>query len=114
HICRRARAAVARIGFSEENEWRVRELRVDKNGVGFRIEAPLAEFSGEYRINLLGRHQVINAVLAIAVGVELGLARAQIERGRAQCKPAKMRLQLWEHKGLRVVDDAYNANTDSM
>ena len=25
-----------------------------------------------------------------------------------------MRLQLWEHKGVRVLDDAYNANADSM
>src|SRR6266852_8948669 len=25
-----------------------------------------------------------------------------------------MRLQIWEHKGVRVLDDAYNANADSM
>src|SRR5206468_10534372 len=85
-----------------------------KKGVTFKVEAPASEFSGEYRIKLLGRHQVVNAVLAIAVGVELRLSRGQIERGLLECKPAKMRLQLWEHKGVRVLDDAYNANTDSM
>ena len=31
-----------------------------------------------------------------------------------ECKPAKMRLQLWERNGVRVLDDAYNANADSM
>src|SRR5204863_4513314 len=27
--------------------------------------------------------------------------------------PPKMRLQLWERNGVRVLDDAYNANADS-
>ena len=60
------------------------------------------------------RHQVVNALFAIALGVELGLSRSQIERGLAECQPAKMRLQLWESNGVRVLDDAYNANADSM
>jgi len=113
-IARRARSAVATVGFAEVNDWRVRGLRVDKSGVTFKVDAPTADFSGEYRINLLGRHQVINAVLTIAVSKELGLTRAQVERGLTECKAAKMRLQLWEHKGVRVLDDAYNANADSM
>src|SRR5437016_13055765 len=83
-------------------------------GVSFRVAAPRAEFVGEYRINLLGRHQVMNAVLAMAVGAELGLSRAEIERGLVECQPPKMRMQLWESNGVRVLDDAYNANADSM
>jgi len=78
------------------------------------LEAPEAEISGEYRINLLGRHQVTNAMFAIAVGRELGLTRVEIERGLAACEPAKMRLNFWEIHGVRVLDDAYNANADSM
>src|SRR5262249_61408748 len=34
--------------------------------------------------------------------------------GLKECKPSKMRLQLWERNGIRVLDDAYNANADSM
>src|SRR5204862_457273 len=83
-------------------------------GVPLRVEAPRADFSGEYRINLLGRHQVVNALLAMAVGAELGLSRAEIERGLAECQPPKMRMQLWETNGIRVLDDSYNANADSM
>ena len=45
-----------------------------RTGVTFQVDAPDAEFSGEYRINLLGRHQVVNALFAIAVGAELGLS----------------------------------------
>ena len=62
---------------------------------------------------MLGRHQVTNALFAIAVGEELGLGRAEIQRGLAECQPPKMRLQFWEANGVRVLDDAYNANADS-
>jgi UDP-N-acetylmuramoyl-tripeptide--D-alanyl-D-alanine ligase len=113
-ITARTRAPVVRVGFSDANDWRVRGLRVHKDGVAFRVDTGNADFAGEYRINLLGRHQVVNALLAIAVGVELGLDRAQIERGLAGCEPAKMRLQLWELNGVGVLDDAYNANADSV
>jgi UDP-N-acetylmuramoyl-tripeptide--D-alanyl-D-alanine ligase len=49
----------------------------------------------------------------MAVGVEFGLGRAEIQRGLAECQPPKMRLQLWELNGVKVLDDAYNANADS-
>jgi UDP-N-acetylmuramoyl-tripeptide--D-alanyl-D-alanine ligase len=110
----RSRAKAVRIGFSDRNDWRVRSLRVDKDGVAFRTEGLSQDLAGEYRVRLLGRHQAVNALFAVAVAAELGLNRAQIERGLAECLPAKMRLQMWELNGVRVLDDAYNANADSM
>jgi UDP-N-acetylmuramoyl-tripeptide--D-alanyl-D-alanine ligase len=89
-------------------------VRLDKNGVTFQVTAPKAEFSGEYRVNLVGRHQVVNALLAVGSGEEHGLGRAEIQRGLAECQPPKMRMQYWEAGGVRVLDDCYNANADSM
>ena len=57
---------------------------------------------------------MVNAALAAAVGAELGLEREEIQRGLAECRPAKMRMQVWISKGVRVLDDAYNANADSV
>jgi UDP-N-acetylmuramoyl-tripeptide--D-alanyl-D-alanine ligase len=112
-IVARSKAQVVRVGLGGKNDWRVKGVRLDKNGVTFQIVAPQSEYSGEYRVNLLGRHQVINAMLAVAVGAELGLNRAEITRGLAECQPAKMRLNFWEANGVRVLDDCYNANADS-
>jgi UDP-N-acetylmuramoyl-tripeptide--D-alanyl-D-alanine ligase len=109
----RTAAKVVRVGLGEQNDWRAKKVRLDKSGVTFQVEGPDAELNGEYRINLLGRHQVTNAMLAIAVSEELGLGRAEIQRGLAECPPAKMRLNFWEAGGVRVLDDAYNANADS-
>jgi UDP-N-acetylmuramoyl-tripeptide--D-alanyl-D-alanine ligase len=113
-IVHRTRARAVRVGVGDKNDWRASNIRLANNGVAFRVTTPRTEFSGDYRINLLGRHQVMNAMLAMAVGAELGLSRAEIERGLAECQAPKMRMQLWESNGVRVLDDAYNANADSM
>ena len=112
-IAARTKAQVVRVGSGKKTDWRAKKIRLDKNGVTFQVDAPVAEFSGEYRINLLGRHQVTNALFALAVGAELGLAGVEMQRGLAGCQPPKMRLQFWEANGVRVLDDAYNANADS-
>ena len=112
-IIARTKARVVRVGLGKENDWCAEKIRLDKSGVRFRVAAAKDEFCGEYRINLLGRHQAVNALFAIAVGAELGLNRAEIQGGLDDCKPPKMRLQFWEANGVRVLDDAYNANADS-
>jgi UDP-N-acetylmuramoyl-tripeptide--D-alanyl-D-alanine ligase len=113
-IIERTRAAVVRAGFSDANDWRVQSPKVDDEGITFWMQAPKVDFSGEYRIHLLGRHQVLNAAYAIAVGAEMGLSRPEIEQGLIECQPAKMRMQLWELNGVRILEDCYNANADSM
>lgn len=113
-VAARTRARVVRVGFGPRNDWRAAEVRLDERGVAFQVSSPHAAFSGAYRIGLLGRHQVLNALLAGAVGAEVGLSSDQVRRSLAGCTPPKMRLQLWEVNGVRVLDDAYNANADSM
>jgi UDP-N-acetylmuramoyl-tripeptide--D-alanyl-D-alanine ligase len=112
-IAAQTKAQVVRVGVGGKNDWRAEKIRLDKNGATFRVQTAKEEFCGEYRIGLLGRHQVTNALFAIAVSEELGLGRAEIQRGLAECQPPKMRLQLWEAGGVRVLDDCYNANADS-
>ncbi len=113
-LAKRTCARVVRTGLAKTNDWRAEEIRMDERGITFRVEAPRADLCGEYRLTLLGRHQVANALLALAVGAELGLGRAELQRGLAEAKPARMRMHLWEAQGVRVLDDSYNANADSM
>jgi UDP-N-acetylmuramoyl-tripeptide--D-alanyl-D-alanine ligase len=113
-IAQRSRACVIRAGFGEGNDWRIENVRGDQRGAHFTVIALRPEYSGDYRVNLLGRHQVTNATLAIAVAAELGLSAGEIRRGLALCQPPKMRLQVCEFHGVRILNDAYNANADSM
>jgi UDP-N-acetylmuramoyl-tripeptide--D-alanyl-D-alanine ligase len=113
-IAKRCRARVVRVGFGETNDWVARNIRMDDHGATFSVNCRQPELNGDYHIQLLGRHQVVNALFALALGAELGLDRAAIEHGLAICAPAKMRLQLCFPGGIRVLDDTYNANADSM
>ncbi len=113
-IIRRCRARVVRVGFGEANDWVARNIRVDDSGATFSVQCRQPDLNGDYHIQLLGRHQVASALFALALGAELGLDRAAIKHGLAICAPPKMRLQLCRPGGIRVLDDAYNANADSM
>ena len=113
-LARRTCARVVRAGLGAGNDYRAVDIQADETGSVFWVRCRQARLEGKYRIQLLGRHQVANALFALAAGAELELDRAQIERGLALCAPSKMRLQLRDAGGVRVLDDAYNANADSM
>jgi UDP-N-acetylmuramoyl-tripeptide--D-alanyl-D-alanine ligase len=113
-IADRTPARVIRAGLGSRNDYRVEEIRIDEHGASFRVKTPFAALNGEYRIQLLGRHQALNAALALAVAAELGLERGTIARGLAACAPVKLRMQLLTLSGVRLLADAYNANADSM
>jgi UDP-N-acetylmuramoyl-tripeptide--D-alanyl-D-alanine ligase len=112
-ISRRAKCRVVTAGLGPRNDWRAEAIRVTDEGTVFRATSPRQEFSGEYRLRLLGRHQVPNALLVLAAAAELGVSSEQARRGLAACPPPRMRLNLRQAGGVRVLDDSYNANADS-
>jgi UDP-N-acetylmuramoyl-tripeptide--D-alanyl-D-alanine ligase len=109
----RTRARVIRVGFTEGNDWRLRDVRMLGEGMRFSVTGPHGDLEG-LEIPLIGRHQVCNATIALAVGAELGLTGEQGRRALIECPQPKQRLQLWSEGGIRVLDDSYNANADSM
>jgi UDP-N-acetylmuramoyl-tripeptide--D-alanyl-D-alanine ligase len=68
-----------------------------------------------FKLNVLGAHNVRNALAASAVAVALGISNADITRGLENFAGVKGRLQ--RKSGLNkavLIDDTYNANPDSM
>jgi UDP-N-acetylmuramoyl-tripeptide--D-alanyl-D-alanine ligase len=113
-LARRTRARVVTVGLDRGNDCVASDVRITEDGATFHVDCRYPGVSGEYRIHLLGRHQVINALLALAVGAEMGLGRREIENGLLACVPVKMRMQLCSPGGIGVLEDCYNANADSM
>lgn len=72
--------------------------------------------NGKYRVRLPvpGKHNIYNALAAIATSLAAGLDYADIIPGIEQFKPASMRLEILRIKDLLIVNDAYNANPQSM
>ena len=66
------------------------------------------------KLNIPGRHNFHNALLAAAVARQFGVEWADIQAALEEFKPANQRMNVWQAGGVLFVNDAYNANPDSM
>ena len=81
-------------------------------GVTFALETGGARAT--VTLALAGRHNVVNALAAAAVGVALGVPLEAIARGLAEAQPVAGRC-VWRAAGqVRILDDTYNANPVSL
>ncbi len=110
----RASCRVLRVGFTSPSDWRIVSVKGDVEGSDVEIEGGGVGWTGVWRVNLLGRHMAINAVLALAVSAQLGVSPDLARIGLAGARPSKMRLSAGEAGGVRILDDTYNANADSV
>ncbi|MEX2580390.1 MAG: UDP-N-acetylmuramoyl-tripeptide--D-alanyl-D-alanine ligase [Verrucomicrobiales bacterium] len=91
-----------------------RELAADSDG---RMRFELAsEFGGAepVRLPVRGRHMVLNALLAAAVGLRRGIEAKAVAEALSGAELTGGRLQERTINGVSVLDDSYNANPDSM
>jgi UDP-N-acetylmuramoyl-tripeptide--D-alanyl-D-alanine ligase len=87
-------------------------LRMAADGTYFTVNTGAA---AEFFIPLLGRHNVTNALAAIAVGREFGVSEERIAQGLASVQVTSMRIEVRRApSGLTVLNDAYNASPTSM
>ncbi len=82
-------------------------------GVSFTAITPAGELAVE--LALPGKHNVANALAAIAVGLACGLQLEQIGAGLGNVQPTAGRLAAAvSPAGATVIDDCYNANPGSV
>ncbi|MDH5784686.1 MAG: UDP-N-acetylmuramoyl-tripeptide--D-alanyl-D-alanine ligase [Chromatiales bacterium] len=85
----------------------------DVYGSRLEVVTPVCEFRLD--IALPGRHNVMNALAAIAAATALNIDSHQIIAGLESLQPVGGRLQAQRGvNGATVIDDSYNANPDSM
>jgi UDP-N-acetylmuramoyl-tripeptide--D-alanyl-D-alanine ligase len=91
-----------------------RDLTRDARGCpSFTLHGPAG--SGSVQLNLLGTHNVTNALAAAAAGHALGVSMDGIIAGLNAVQPVKGRtVAQLATNGIRVIDDTYNANPTSM
>jgi UDP-N-acetylmuramoyl-tripeptide--D-alanyl-D-alanine ligase len=83
----------------------------------FEARTPLGDIRTTLRI--AGRHNVVNALAAIACSLACGVSIDKIAEGLAAFEPVKGRsraseLVLADGRSVTVIDDTYNANPDSV
>ncbi|MDE7424202.1 MAG: UDP-N-acetylmuramoyl-tripeptide--D-alanyl-D-alanine ligase [Lachnospiraceae bacterium] len=68
----------------------------------------------EVVLSVLGNHNVNNAVVALAIAEKLGIKPSVAKMGLEKYQPIDKRGQVFEVKGMKIIDDTYNASPDSM
>ncbi len=101
--------AVLTYGLSEEADLRAVRLSVENEGQRFRVNDRF-----DYWIPLLGTHNLVNAMGAIAIGNRLRLDHEEIAHALRQVRPSPMRGERLRIGDMTVINDAYNANPSSM
>lgn len=95
-------------------DFRARDIQPDARGCpAFTLQGPAGE--ARIQLNLLGRHNVANALAAAAAAHALGMPLVGIQSGLESLQPVKGRaVAQLAPNGVRVIDDSYNANPASM
>ena len=84
----------------------VEELGAD--GVRFRVIA--GESQEDVHLQVMGAHNVYNALAGIAVGWKSGMPLAECVRAAETMQAQEKRGQVMEWRGARIVNDCYNSN----
>ncbi len=107
-LARRAPGRVISFGEHRQADLRAEAVSAGPDSVCFRCRGVSVE------VPLGGRHQVGNALAALATAEVCGVPLEAAAAGLAACRPVSGRLVSRRLGGVWVLDDAYNANPLSM
>ena len=113
-LAARTRARVVTFGLTTEADVRAEDVVLDDEG---RAGFDLVVGNERERAELIvpGEHMVSNALAAAACGIALGLSAAECAAGLKGVGVSRWRMESFTTEdGVRVVNDAYNANPESM
>lgn len=111
----RTSAPVVHFGTSPNAEYYATDIELDDVArASFNMHSP----GGTHRVSLkvFGAHQVSNALAAAAVGIEAGIDAGQVAEALSNAHSVSVnRMDVTTRAdGVTVINDAYNANPDSM
>ncbi|MBY0112812.1 MAG: UDP-N-acetylmuramoyl-tripeptide--D-alanyl-D-alanine ligase [Phycisphaerales bacterium] len=104
-----AQPNIVRFGADADTEWRVGHIDVDDSGTSFTINE-----RAKFKTRLVGAHNAFNAAAVVAAARRFGMDDAAIAAALLEAGGAEFRLALEQHAGIALLNDAYNANPDSM
>ncbi|MBE2914409.1 UDP-N-acetylmuramoyl-tripeptide--D-alanyl-D-alanine ligase [Anoxybacillus flavithermus] len=103
---------VQTFGMEPTNDYYPLDIRVQADGTTFKVNRWPNE---TFRMPLLGRHHVMNALAAIAVARFASIDVARMKKGFSRLTVTKMRTEVIKRDdGVTIINDAYNASPTSM
>lgn len=109
---RRVQARVLYFGEDTGADYRLAEYRSVGGDCFFQACCRGTLF--DFRLPACGRHNAVNALAAVGVGLELGMDVETVAEGLASARLSPMRQAVVRAGGLTIINDAYNANPASV
>jgi UDP-N-acetylmuramoyl-tripeptide--D-alanyl-D-alanine ligase len=110
-IAQRCVAQIVRVGINL-GDVQATEIKHEPDGERFTV------ISGSQRVSVklpvLGEHMIVNACLAVAVGLQSGMTLDLAVRGLEKTSIPGNRLKVQKIGSVLILNDAYNANPDSV
>lgn len=103
---------VIKTGIREENDYQVRNIKENEEGIYFEME--IDKSIEKIQLSIPGKHNALNASLAIACGKELGISMKTGIMALEELKLNENRLGIFMKNKIKVIDDTYNASPDSV
>ena len=104
-----------RVNFGTDGDVVAQNIHLNCDGLAsFQLVINQLGRSIPIHLPCIGYHNVFNALAAAAVGYWAGLTLEQIKTGLETFRTVQMRLQSININGFRIINDAYNANPDSV
>lgn len=100
---------VIRFGLGYSNDFRAKVVSIDRSRMQFRVNDMT-----NFELNILGTHNIYNALAAISVGSFFGVSYEAMKRAIASYRPTSMRMELQNINGIDIINDSYNSNPSSM
>ena len=106
-------AGAVYVGENKSCDCVIENIIEGENGSAFDLECR-GERVESIIVPVIGRHNVMNAAFAFAVGVFAGLGEFEIRRGLMNFKNTGMRQNIYEAHNRTIIADCYNASPESV
>lgn len=103
-------AKVLRFGYNTINDMYLTDFK--QEGMNITFKTNQSDF--QFTINTLGKHQAFNALSVIQCSYYLGLSDSEIQNGWNDYTPSSMRNDSFVINKMRVLDDSYKSNPQSV
>lgn len=100
---------IMRFGFNSDNDLYASGVSAEGACIKFILNDKLP-----FKLNLIGAHNVSNALAAIAVAYNFDISYQDTKKALSEYSPAGMRLNARQIGEITVIDDVYNSNPLSM
>ncbi len=103
-----------RLTFGIDNKADIKATKITESDGGISFDLSYKGKKTKITLPLPGRHNVYNALAAAGAALALGIKTKDIVKGLSKFRPSSMRMSISTANGIKVINDAYNANPDSM